>query len=325
MKNFIISIAIILLGLSTGYLIQIIEKSGKFKLPIDYDRLPRILQKFALLIFNPIALIGALWIVQLESIRLVILPILGIIAIVLGGLLAGLFGKAQHMIKHQLGAYIIAGSFTNIGLIGGLICYLFFGEIGYAFVPLYKLFEEVLYYGVGFPLAKSYSTSATEKSTLKERFSKVFTDVFIRVAIFSILIGIILNILGIKRPAIYSNINSIVIPLASFLLLTSIGLNLRFSKMKSYIKPSIFIVIIKMMIIPTTITILGIVLGLGEISGGLPLKVVIVLSSMPTGFIALVPPSIYKLDTDLANTVWFSTTLSLLVVIPWLSFITGLV
>jgi predicted permease len=50
--------------------------------------------------------------------------------------------------------------------------------------------------------------------------------------------------------------------------------------------------------------------------GGLPLKVVIILSAMPVAFNALIPPSIYELDLDLANSCWFFTTPLLIVVLP---------
>jgi len=49
---------------------------------------------------------------------------------------------------------------------------------------------------------------------------------------------------------------------------------------------------------------------------GLPLKVVIILSSMPVAFSALIPPSIYDLDLGLANACWFFTTSALIVVLP---------
>jgi predicted permease len=39
---------------------------------------------------------------------------------------------------------------------------------------------------------------------------------------------------------------------------------------------------------------------------------------MPVAFNALIPPSIYNLDLDLANSCWFFTTASLVVVLPLL-------
>jgi len=63
-------------------------------------------------------------------------------------------------------------------------------------------------------------------------------------------------------------------------------------------------------------------LGFGAIDGGLPLKVVMILSSMPVAFNALIPPSIYDLDLDLANSCWFVTTALLAIVLPALLLVT---
>jgi hypothetical protein len=68
--------------------------------------------------------------------------------------------------------------------------------------------------------------------------------------------------------------------------------------------------------VPFIATGLAFLLGFKAIDNGLPLKVILILSSMPVGFIALVPPSIYDLDIDLANAAWMVTTALLIVVIP---------
>ena len=56
-------------------------------------------------------------------------------------------------------------------------------------------------------------------------------------------------------------------------------------------------------------------------SSRIPLIVVIILSSMPVASTALIPPSIYDLDIDLANLCWFITTALLAVVMPSLLFV----
>jgi len=68
--------------------------------------------------------------------------------------------------------------------------------------------------------------------------------------------------------------------------------------------------------VPALTCALAVSLGFGRIDGGLPLKVVLILSSMPVAFNALIPPSIYDLDLDLANSCWFVTTALLAAVLP---------
>jgi len=46
---------------------------------------------------------------------------------------------------------------------------------------------------------------------------------------------------------------------------------------------------------------------------------------MPVAFTALVAASIYDLDLDLANSCWLITTGSLVVVLPWISYLLTLI
>jgi hypothetical protein len=48
---------------------------------------------------------------------------------------------------------------------------------------------------------------------------------------------------------------------------------------------------------------------------------VLILASMPVGFIAMVPPTIYDLDIDLANACWLITNTGLLLQVPLLLFL----
>jgi len=59
---------------------------------------------------------------------------------------------------------------------------------------------------------------------------------------------------------------------------------MRFGKVKSYVNECIVISIIKFILVPSVIFTIAIFLDYGVIEGGLPLKVVIILSSMPVSF-----------------------------------------
>lgn len=289
------------------------------------EELRKLLQKIALLFFNPIAFLGAIWIIKIDNLRIVALPFIGVFALLLGGALALAAAKFYKLTRKEIGSLYTCGSFTNIGSIGGLVCFIFLGEVGFALVPFYKLFEEVVYYAIGFPIAKFYSTEVTESETTLSRLKKVFTDIFVVVALTTILIGAILNISGLERPECYRTINYIFIPLATVLLLTSIGMAMRFKSVKSYLRECVSISLIKFILVPLSVCTVALLLGYGRIEGGLPLKVVLILSCMPVAFTALVPPSIYDLDLDLANSCWLCTTSSLIVVLPLLLYIISLV
>jgi predicted permease len=316
MSKFLFTFSLIILGLFFGYLIQRMVTRKIIRLPISLDQLRRILLKTALLFINPITVVGAVWVVKLADTRIVTLPLLGVSAILLGGIFAIWAARLLRLERKQTGSLFSCGSFTNIGTIGGLVCYIFLGEMGFGLVSIYKLFEEFTYYTIGFPIAKLYSADSEEKESFLSRLKRLTTDIFILVSLVSLMLGFLLNLMGVKRPEFYQTINSILIPLGALLLITSIGLVMRVSKVGEYLKECISVSIIKFLIVPTVMTSVALFLGYQSIERGFLLKVVIILSSMPVAFNALIPPSLYNLDVDLANSCWLVSTSLLIFVLP---------
>jgi predicted permease len=240
----------------------------------------------------------------------------GLFAIVAGGAWALMASRILGLGPKKTGAMFCCGAFTNIGSIGAFLCFIFLGEPGFALVPIYKLFEEFSYYSIGFPVARHYSESAAADEGTWRRIIRLARDPLIIVSLSSIVLGGILNASGLQRPALYEIVNAVFIPVGTVMLLISIGLASRFSRVQGYLKEGITIAAIKFVIVPVMASLLAWLIGFRDIDGGLPLKVVIILSSMPVAFIALIPPSIYDLDIDLANSCWFITTALLAVVMP---------
>ena len=321
-SKLIYSFSLILFGLLVGYAIQKLPDRLLNRLPMSIEALRKWLQRTALLFVNPVAILGAVWIVRIHDIGLAALPFTCIFAIVAGGVWALM---ASWILGHgpkKTGAMFCCGAFTNNGSIGALLCFIFLGEPGFALVPIYKLFEEFSYYSIGFPVARHYSGSAAaaDEGTWC-RIMRLARDPLIIVSLSSIVLGGILNASGLQRPAFYEIVNAVFIPLGTVMLLISIGLAFRFRKVRDYLKEGITIAAIKFIMVPVMASFLAWVIGFGDINGGLPLKVVIILSSMPVAFTALIPPSIYDLDIDLANSCWFITTALLVVVMPSLLFV----
>ncbi len=316
MGKLVLSLGIIVIGLTCGYAVQRLSITQRIRLPVSLDDLRKYLQKIALLFVLPVTVLGAIWIVDVRSISIAALPLVGAGVILLGGILALGAANLLKFQPRQTGALIPCGSFTNIGSIGALICYVYLGERGFALVPIYKLFEELIYYSVGFPIAKYFSTIDAQQDSINRRLKSLIKDPFILVALFSILMGGVLNLSGLTRPEGFVFINAVFIPLGTGLLLVSIGLAMRFESVRYHLKACLIVSLIKFSIVPLCATAVAWFIGYGCVDDGLPLKVVMILSSMPVAFTALIPPSIYDLDLDLANACWFFTTSALIVVLP---------
>lgn len=318
MMKLLFTLGVITSGLSLGYSIQRLAAAQRLMLPLPIVDLRRGLQKVGLLFFMYFSFMATVWIIRVDSLRLVALPAIGLFVLLLGGVLALGFARAFALNRRQTGSYFACGSFSNIGSIGALVVFVFLGEEAFAFVPLYKLFEEVFYFAIGFPIAKYFSPSdaTAAEETVALRLKRVFGDVFVIVALASITIGGGLNLAGVERPEIFGTLNALFIPIGTFILLVSIGLAMRFSSVGQYVRECAAIAGIKFVLLPAAACLIGYLIGFGSMHEGLPLKVVLILSSAPVAFTALIPPSIYDLDLDLSNACWLTSTLALFGVLP---------
>ncbi|MDJ0622858.1 MAG: hypothetical protein QNJ17_07820 [Desulfocapsaceae bacterium] len=321
MVKLLFSLTLIISGLSSGYLLQQLCRRDVVSLPLDIISLRKILQKIGLLIFMPISFLGAVWVVSFSDLRVVWLPVVGIVALLLGGLLGLIFAHILRVSREQRGVMYCCGSFTNIGAIGGLVCFMFLGEEGFALVALYKMFEEMSYYTIGFPIARYYGGSETIQATLSQRFLSVLKDPFVATAFSAFTIGVTLNLAGVVRPYFFEVITAFSVPIGTFVLIFSIGLGMRFSSVGKHLGKCGAVAGTKFVIIPVIACSLALLLNLHEVAGGLPFQVVLILSSMPVAFNALVAASIFDLDLELANSLWLVTTGLLIIVLPWLYFL----
>ena len=315
MLRFIISILLIPTGLLSGIFIKKLLRDGKHE-----ERIPLIrqrLQQLALLLLNPAAVMGALWALPLKDLEIIALPFLEISAIALAGSLSLFYSKRAEFEDPRRGSHFCLCFYSNIGSLGGLIVYALMGEPGFIYLSFYKMFEEFMYYAVGFPSASRFGRDHKKDNS---GFRRILKDPFVVIATSAMAAGLILNLTGISRPAFYAPLNSILVPLLSFTMLCSIGMGFEFRGIMKHAESLGSVFVIRYLIVPVTITLAAWLLGLGKIQGGLPLKTVFILCHMPTGFLSAILPGIYKLDQDYANAGWMATMLFLIPVVPWLYF-----
>lgn len=321
MDKVFLSLALIISGLTLGYVIQNLDRKEILTLPVSIVALRKTLQKLGLLFFMPISFLGAVWIVSFENIRVVLLPVVGLCSLLFGGVLGLAFATALKKSNRDKAVLYCCGSFTNIGSVGSLVCFFFFGEAGFALAALYKMLEDISYYTIGFPLARFLSGSSEDSQSAWKRLLGVITDPFVAAAFTAFFLGLFLNLGGIPRPPVFETITAIFVPLGTFILLVSIGLGMRFSSVSRYVQESALVGFIKFAAVPVFGCTLAYLFNLHLLSDGLVFKVVLILTSMPVAFNALVAASIYDLDLDMANSCWLVTTLALIVVLPWLYFL----
>lgn len=322
-KN-IISIGIIALGLIIGQTLRKLTIEKKIPGTIPVEKYLEYVQRTVMLGINPLITLSAFWNNRLNDVRLVFLPMLGVFAFIVGGVLGLIASKIFKHDKRQTGAMFCVSSFSNLGSFGGLVTFILLGEKGYAYSIMYRLFEELTYFSIGYPVAKLHGTGINKKSS-RNNLIDIITDPFVLFSIIGILIGTLLNVSGIVRPAFFAKFNEVFIPLSTFLLVITVGFKMRINAIRGYLGECITVSAIKFLILPVLITSLAYLLGLGSINDGLVLKTVLVMSAMPPAIYSLIPSQLYGLDIDLANSCWLVGTGLLFLVVPILFVVQGFI
>lgn len=316
LERLLLTLAIIFISLAAGWSFRRLgETTFPIFTPARIDRLRHYLQTFAIFILIPLAAMLSLWGLPQPEPKLLFLPLLGLASYIWGGALALFSGRMLNLDRGQTGSFFCCGTFTNIGAVGGLACLLFLGENSIALVALYRLLEEIYYFSIAFPVAKWFGP---DNKNRRLNFRSFKPGAMLIAIVCALLLGIALNLLRVHRPAICSLIASASLLIATIFFLFAIGLTLRIARVWGYIPQSLTMCAIKFAGIPLVIIPLGALAGYGAYESGLPLKAVAILCSMPVAMTALVPPAMFKLDVDLANSCWIVTTCGLILTLPLL-------
>ena len=166
-----LSLSIIFLSTGFGFFLQEVEKK-MVKFPIPTPKLKIILQKIAFLFFMPISIIAAIWELNFENSIIITLPLINIFSVFFG--LVFSFAIASHLklTKLEKGSFIACGSFSNAGAIGGLICYIFWGEEGFAMVPFYNFCMQGIFLALCVSIGKYYGNAKKSTKSINKQFIK---------------------------------------------------------------------------------------------------------------------------------------------------------
>lgn len=313
LERLIASLVIIFASIACGW---IFRRLCEWRyLPLDaarQDRLRHFVQAASIYILLPLAAMLSLWGLPQPEPGLLGLPLLGLAGYIAGGGLALGAARVLELSRVQTGSFFCCGTFTNIGAIGSLICLLYLGENSIALAALYRLLEEVYYFGVAFPVAQWFGHP---EGAVSRRF-RISPALYVIVA--ALLAGICMNLWKIHRPEFCTPLASASLLIATISFLFAIGLTLRFSRLTGYMRPAFAMSLIKFFCVPAIVIPLAALCGYGQDEGALPLRAVAILCSMPVAMTALVPPAMFRLDVDLANACWLVTTAGLILVLPLL-------
>ncbi len=306
MNPFVFTFSIIISGFLLGLFFQRYLKQRSSYIGL-------ILTKIALMALIPFSIFVSLW--QLANVRseLLYLPFMGASVIAAGALIGIFIARKNNLTPVQTGALVPVTALYNIGALGNLIIFIMYGENGVAMMALFKLCEELLYFGIIFPYSKSKSDDETLKST---RSKKAWKDPIFLVAISAVTSGLLLNVAGIERPEFFVSVSHWTIPLGSFMLIASVGLTFNLKGGKRWQNLAITAVVTRSLLAVVVVSLLLTLFGLWHVEGQLVAKVCLILAVMPTAFMGTLPSVLYDLDKEVANTTWIVSYLVSIAAIP---------
>jgi predicted permease len=301
-------------SIAGGYVAQRLAKVRIADFEKKASSISRKLKLSAFFFLNPVALLSTFWGMDIPDLRVLGLPILGLVSVLIGMAAALATIRILRIPPQQAGSVFTCGTFSNILTMGGLIAYTFFREPGYALVQLFTMAMSPAYYLLGYPISANIGHG--RKPTFKVSGASFRENPFLVLPLAAVAVGIIIRSTGLPRPPVLGAVVAVIVPFVAGTLGLAIGLTLRFTRFGEYLREITAIVLIRHLLLPALMIPMGALLGFGSVSNGLPLKIIAIVSAMPVAFNALVPPAIYGFDLDLANSAWIASTGLLAVIVP---------
>lgn len=238
------------------------------------------------------------------SFRIFNISLLALIVTLFSLSIAYLVGRMINFERGIFGAFLLAATVGNTGYLGFPLTQQLFGSDNVVKAVFYDIFGTVLFiFTIGLYIAETFGENEIKRSKLKE------------IITFPPLIAVVIGLFfqNIRFPELISTIISFLAAPTIPLIMFSIGLSLKFSIERRYIKPIIGVVIIKMIVAPAV----AIILGRTFIMDPIGFRILVLEASMPIAMLTMILAIQYKLKDDFISTSIFLTTLISLITIPF--------
>ena len=310
--SFLFPISCIVVGLCCGYLLR--------KLRLLGERATSILATIVVSVTYPTVAFLAIWPASLQR-KYILLPLICSASVVIMLLVSLAVSGLYRLSKTDRGAFVMACGLSNFGYtMGGLVCYLFYGEDGLALSQVYVVLWMPMVFLVFFPFANCFATGQEHKSTLRVIWKGIW---HVRsLGLLGSVLGISFALTHVPYPAFLGRyqVLKIVVLAGVFITYGVIGLNLRLGEVRKYVRLYFAQAVVKFAIAPLLALLLITIFGLDY--NQLLTKVVLTLAFMPTAVIGVLICNVFGLNARLASAMFVINTLVfLLIVLPILALV----
>lgn len=304
--KFIILWAIIIIPFFSGSWFK-----GLFKNP---QVTAKLLISMNLIFLEPFILFWTIWGLTISG-EFIFLPVAGMLTVVAGFF----FGKAVISLLNIKGvradSYLISSSLANQGItLGGLICYIIAGEAGLGLSIIYAIYFLPVIFIFIFPFAKYASLKHKSGAVTREPLTfREFRSFFIdlkNLPLAGIFAAILLQLCGIKRPAIYFPLDPMLFTAITVYYFT-LGINFRPGQMKSYKKEQAALAVSKFILLPLSTWII-----LKFVNFNQTVETVILIQSfMPAAIYSVLSSILFDLDSDFTSGLFVVNSLIFLIIV----------
>lgn len=307
-------LTVLVVGLFSGYL-----ASNRFGVS---EHLAKMLMTLLMVSFNWMIALLVIWQMQLSP-QLTWLPVIGLVLMLSTTALSiVIFSLLKVDSKSRL-TLILAGGLSNTGYTGGaFVCYAVFGTVGLALANIYHVFSLPTFYFIYLPLLK-FRQLRSEQNGSGFTLSNLLDPRMLTIP--AIIVALSLNLTGVKVPSLLLRIHlvDIFVYTASLLAFFSIGLRIKFSRLKNYVSLYFVLSVVKFILTPVMALLIIWFLSLtGHDLSAAVKGVIIVLSTAPSAVIMVTMSNVFDLDAPLASALWVVTTaIFVVIIVPVLYFV----
>ncbi|MGN0948154.1 MAG: AEC family transporter [Megasphaera sp.] len=205
------------------------------------------------------------------------------------------------------GSYLIAAIPANTGMLGGLCCYILYGEMAYAYVQIIGVFQNLLMFFVLFPMGYYYQHGGREHNFFvffRNNWQAIFIN-WNQLSVVAIFIGIGLHAAGVPRPAVFTPVFQALVHVSAWVALIPVGYLIDFSHFKAYAAKTLDLIPIKMILTP----LVSYFVALLFTSDPVLLGTIIIVMATPCAINALITERLYDLNVNLAMAPFITTQL----------------
>lgn len=254
---------------------------------------------------------GSFWLMQINT-GFLVFPIYGILVCLVPGIISYPLGRHIRNPRSE-GAFLLTGYLSNIGTLVGLCAFVFYGEMGFAYVQAVATFQNVFTLLVCIPMAGYYQQMARAQHAAKH-FCPQWREILIswnQLALVGVVMGLCFSVLGIERPAIFYPLFDSMIHIGAWIGMLPIGFLIKFSTVKIYVKQSLQMVSIKFIILPILSY-----LSFSLVSNDkMFVNTMTLIGSSPAAINSIAISQLYKLNTNMATAIFMITTALFFVII----------